>query len=244
MNSYLGVIPEELLRDDSLSANAKLLFAQITTTLEEDGSCTQSNIELAKSMSASDRAIRKWLEELKKNGYCEVVIEGKKRKILIQNKAEQIFQGGTNVPGKVERMFRVAILYLYNINNINNNTNKNNIKNNNVVVKKSKAKEFEEIVLNAYDHIVELFPKNFHPKDAKKKEQWLSVIDKMNRDDKVDPRTLYILVKLIRKDSFWRDQFLSLTKLKRRNKDGITYGQYFINRFRKELTDFYNDKKH
>ena len=238
--SFFGIMPESVRRDDLLSANAKLLFAEITSLLDDDGVCRKSNVELANVIRVSDRAIRKWLEELKKNDHIEVEMEGKKRMISLSKKAEQIFHGGTTVPHKVEQTFRVALYNIYNIYNINNTNNINNI----VATPKKPTKTFDKLIVDAFDHIVELFPKNFHPKNDKKRQEWMTVIDQMNRIDKVDPRTLYILIKLIRNDPFWRDQFLSLPKLRRPNKDGIQYGQYFINRFRKELEQFYHDQKH
>lgn len=64
------------------------------------------------------------------------------------------------------------------------------------------------------------FPEHLHPK---KEETWLDVIDKLNNIDKVPFQAICEIVKRTREDKFWGKNFLSLTKLRKTNKDGLKY---------------------
>lgn len=70
---------------------------------------------------------------------------------------------------------------------------------------------------------IKSFPKHLHPKKDK---EWLNVldtIDKLNRIELLPFEAIESIVKKTREDSFWSSNFLSLNKLRKRNKEGIYY---------------------
>ena len=69
-----GRIPRSLLRDPSVSRDARLLFGIIEDHCsKEDDAPWPSQEVLAEYMGASDRAVRNWLNELAKAGYLQVM---------------------------------------------------------------------------------------------------------------------------------------------------------------------------
>ena len=117
--------------------------------------------------------------------------------------------------------------------NINNNISYN-IKSN--INKSNSVKyDFSKNSIESYPHILSLFPKRFQPKNRKQKIDWLSVIDKLERIDGYDPRQVYYIVKKARDDDFWKDNFYSISKLRKKNKEGILYIDYFAERYGKNI---------
>ena len=89
--------------------------------------------------------------------------------------------------------------------------------------------------MDSYNHIVELFPKQTRPKTKTEKLKWLSELDKLQRLDGYNPRQIYLICSKVRNDNFWSQNFLSITKLRQKNKDGIKYIQSFEYKFAKDL---------
>jgi hypothetical protein len=103
------------------------------------------------------------------------------------------------------------------------------------VQEKEKEKEKEEVKLqvkdikeNVYSKEIhdcfkdckDYFPEHLHPKDDN---TWLDTIEKLNRIEKIPLETIQSIVKKTRSDDFWSANFLSLTKLRKKNKDGVMY---------------------
>ena len=61
------------------------------------------------------------------------------------------------------------------------------------------------------------------------------MIDKLERIDGYDPRQVYYIVKKARDDDFWKDNFYSISKLRKKNKEGILYIDYFAERYGKNI---------
>jgi len=89
----------------------------------------------------------------------------------------------------------------------------------------AKIKIFTADVENCFDEILKSFDTHLHPKTEKQKNDWLKTIDDLNRIDAHPFEVIFEVVKHIRTDSFWAKNFLSLTKLRTKNKEGT---QYFI----------------
>jgi hypothetical protein len=67
---------------------------------------------------------------------------------------------------------------------------------------------------------IEYFPHHLIPDGLA---PWIETIDKLNRIDKIPFEIIEQIVKKTREDNFWSKNFLSLTKLRKKNKDGIMY---------------------
>ena len=83
-------------------------------------------------------------------------------------------------------------------------------------------------VLDAFPHYVDLFDKKHQPRTNYQKNKWLECLEKIQRIDGYDLRELYQVVKRLREDQFWQTNFLSLLKLRNRDKNGILYVDRFM----------------
>jgi hypothetical protein len=70
--SFFTIIPISVLHDDSLSPNAKLLYAEITGLTKQTGYCWAQNQYFAKLYKTSERTIIRWINELQANGHISV----------------------------------------------------------------------------------------------------------------------------------------------------------------------------
>jgi hypothetical protein len=90
--NYYAIIPANVRYDDSLTANAKLLYGEITALCNEKGYCWASNDYFAQLYNVSKISVSKWISQLVKKGYLNSTIEYKqgtkqiiKRYLIINN---------------------------------------------------------------------------------------------------------------------------------------------------------------
>jgi predicted transcriptional regulator len=86
---------------------------------------------------------------------------------------------------------------------------------------------------NAFPHFVKLFDLRYQPKTTKQKEDWFVCLDRCVRIDKYDLDEIYLAVKSARDDDFWKNNFLTLLKLRNQDKNGIMFIHRFIENHRK-----------
>ena len=86
---------------------------------------------------------------------------------------------------------------------------------------------------NAFPHFVKLFDLRYQPKTTKQKEDWFVCLDRCVRIDKYDLDEIYLAVKSARDDDFWKNNFLTLLKLRNQDKNGIMFIHRFIENYRK-----------
>jgi hypothetical protein len=111
-----------------------------------------------------------------------------------------------------------------------------NLKNEKSSTKKEKDLiTFSQDVLDCYDECLEYFDVGLHPKE-KDVDNWLDTIKKLNRLEHLPFSDIVLLVKSARQDTFWAKNFLSLTKLRRKDKDKIPYWKVFVEKFKQEKT--------
>jgi hypothetical protein len=75
--SYYAIIPANVRYDKSLSANAKLLYGEITALCSGKGYCWANNQYFADLYGVSLRSISRWIASLEQGGYiyCKEVFE-------------------------------------------------------------------------------------------------------------------------------------------------------------------------
>lgn len=82
---------------------------------------------------------------------------------------------------------------------------------------------YPEGVYACYDICIKKFPENLVPKDNKTKKSWLDTIDKLKRIDDIPFDLIEKITEGARNSNFWSKNFLSLTKLRKKNDDGVSY---------------------
>lgn len=87
-----------------------------------------------------------------------------------------------------------------------------------------KVKTFSDDILKCFNNCLKYFPEHLHPKNNN---SWLDTIDKLNRIDKIPFSVIEEVVRKIRMDSFWGKNFLSINKLRNKNKEGVYYISVF-----------------
>lgn len=127
--SYYAVIPANVRYDSELTANAKLLYAEITALCNERGYCWATNNYFAKLYKTTPITISRWIKSLKDRGYIATEIIYREGTNAIDKRYIQICKEGINK----------------NVNRgINNNVKENNI-NNNIKINNMNEREINEI---------------------------------------------------------------------------------------------------
>ena len=99
--SYIGYIPKPIRHHPDLTPRDKLVYCEITATLDDDGICTKNNIYFANVSGCNKATVSASMTKLRELGCIDVIIEKdednqkfKKRYILL--KAVSNLQGGGN----------------------------------------------------------------------------------------------------------------------------------------------------
>lgn len=103
------------------------------------------------------------------------------------------------------------------------------VKVNDTVKDINKTKVYTEDVHDCFENCLRFFPEHLHPKD---KISWLDTIEKLNRIEKLPFNMIAEIVERTRNDDFWKKNFLSITKLRKKNKDDVPYITVFYERFK------------
>lgn len=80
--NYYAVIPADVRYAD-ISANAKLLFGEISALCNQEGFCWATNTYFAKLYKTTERTIQRWLQELAKNEFIDVRLTQEGRRIYM-----------------------------------------------------------------------------------------------------------------------------------------------------------------
>lgn len=95
---------------------------------------------------------------------------------------------------------------------------------------------FSKEVIDCYHNCIEYFNEDLKPKSVKEQDSWMDTIDKLNRLEHLQFSDIELLVKSARQDIFWSKNFLSITKLRRKDKDKVPYWKVFKEKFKYEKT--------
>lgn len=72
---YYAIIPAKIRYDEKLSANAKLLYGEITSLASKSGVCWASNEYFAELYKTTIRTIQRWIRQLEESGYIGISFE-------------------------------------------------------------------------------------------------------------------------------------------------------------------------
>jgi len=231
--NYYAVIPSTVRYDQNLTANAKLLYGEITCLTDQDGNCFAGNEYFAKLYEVSTVSISKWIAQLINANYITVKYVYKEDTKQIIKRIITLAVGGkeklttyiTKVNGGGKEKFKDNIdIYSthgdYNTHgNYNTHGSINNNNNNITTPTKLKTKEYAELTTKIYPYFLGLFEgENTVPKTTAQKEKWLDTIEYFKKH--YDLKEIYYAVKWARGDDFWRPNVLSVPALKTTAKNG------------------------
>ena len=97
---------------------------------------------------------------------------------------------------------------------------------------KVNVKERDINIIDTYEKCIKHFPASLHPSTDKLKNNWYDTIEKLNRIEKIPFDWIVKITARARGDDFWSKNFLTLTKLRNKNKDGIKYIKVFYENFK------------
>lgn len=223
---YFVIIPAKVRYHKKLTPNSKIIFGEILCLSQSTGKCFATNKHFADLYGKSEASISKWINELKDEGFVKIEYDkSNNRDIEIVDEIKKDLKENFKTPikEKLKTPLKENLKTEYTINSINNTSN-------NKTSNKPK-KVYDELYLKCLKNIPNLFPERFRPETKAEKEKWLDVIEWADKKKKHPPRELYITVSRALNDDFWKKNFMSLNKLKSKNKDGIYYLDIFITKF-------------
>ena len=159
--NYYAIISAEVRYDENLTANAKLLYAEITALLNMNGECFATNKYFSTLYKKSIVTISKWISELVSNGYVSTYYTYKGGTKEIDRRYIRILKGGIkeNEKGGIKENFKD------NNTSINTNTTYSNNKGR---FKKPTVNEIAEYCIERKNNIdAETFYDFYESKDWK-----------------------------------------------------------------------------
>ena len=121
-------------------------------------------------------------------------------------------------------------------NNVNNENNENN--ENKLPIKLDKV--YSKEINDCYNNCLNYFDIHLHPEN---KNSWLDTIDKLNRIDNIPFEVIENITRQTRQDDFWSKNFLSLNKLRQKQKSsGVKYIVVFNENFNNNKKTNNNEK--
>ncbi len=77
--NYYAILPATVRYDKSLTASAKLLYAEISALCNKEGRCWATNNYFAQLYGMDQRSIRRLVQSLVAQGYIKITIENKEK---------------------------------------------------------------------------------------------------------------------------------------------------------------------
>lgn len=214
--SYYAVIPAEVRYSNKLTANAKLLYGEITALADQQGNCTPTNRYFADLYQVSLVSVSKWIRQLEQEGFITTQLEYKKDSKEVEQRTINISAfTPTNISlippqeklGTPPKKSLRNNIYIYN-----NNTLDNNIYNNISNATKNKTVHFSPEVEKALAYFILLFEDlKTKPTSKAQREKWLQALAFIEKH--YDLKETYLAVKWARQDGFWKSNVLSLPPL-------------------------------
>ena len=203
------IIPSYIFRDKGISVGATGLYAYLFSHTAEQEITIQF---ICGHFKEGRDAIAAKINELIEQGYLERVKVTDKGKFKGYNyilKANRSRKNRDRKKPKSENPTQSNI-NIYNDNNIKSNITQT------------------EKMQKAFPHFVALFDSRYHPKTDAQIKKWKVCLDRCVRIDKYSLDEIYLAVKNARQSEFWKNNFLTLTKLRNHDKNGIMYIHRFI----------------
>ena len=258
-SAYYCIIPKTILHHPKLKANAKLIYAEIMSTLEEDGICTKPNIYFSKVLNISKNTASRSISELKQFGFIHVLIEleeGTEKfiKRYITPMQNFIWVNNDEHAPYTQNTIGVAnslagedaLTYIQNSQTLlynNNNIDKlyTNGKKNNTPLNKSITDEqlnyIKEIVNSFYQIQSSKFPHLYNnwKNDTDLINKSVNIIYDLIRLDNVDYKLIKKVLSWALQDRFWHNNLLSLKTLRSKSENGFTKWNNLLTKYKSKV---------
>lgn len=185
---------------------------------------------LANSTKLTRTSVNKILKTLESAGLIDrLEVDDPRVSAVNYRVSEKILQGVKNLTGGVNDLTG-------GVKKLNTIIQEDNTRDNTSIKKEIvERKNFNPAVgICAYE-CSKFFPEHLRPKTDSEIDGWRETIDKLNRIDNIPFQAIEQVVKWARSDSFWSANFLSLTKLRKKNKDGVPYIVVFAEKMRSTM---------
>ena len=101
--TYHTNLPPHVRFDEELSANAKLLYAEVKALCDQQGYCWASNHYLATLYGVQAKVVSRWIHQLRQREYIRIeVTQGNQRKIFVQG---DLLKMGSPPPNSGDSIF-------------------------------------------------------------------------------------------------------------------------------------------
>ena len=91
-SNYYAILPATVRYDKRLTANAKLLYAEITSLTHKTGYCYATNEHFADLYDVNQNTVREWMSQLEKAGYINREILYKENTKEVSERRIRIFE--------------------------------------------------------------------------------------------------------------------------------------------------------
>ena len=203
------IIPSYIFRDKGISVGATGLYAYLFSHTAQQEITIQF---ICGHFKEGKDAIAAKINELIEQGYLERVRVTDKGKFKGYNYILKANRKRLNRDRKKPKSENPpqSNINIYNDNNIKSNITQT------------------EKMQKAFPHFVALFDSRYHPKTDAQIKKWKVCLDRCVRIDKYSLDEIYLAVKNARQSEFWKNNFLTLTKIRNHDKNGIMYIHRFI----------------
>lgn len=176
MPAYYAVIPANVRYDSRVSANAKLLYGEITALCNEKGFCWATNGYFSELYNVSSRSVQRWISDLEALGYIKANVRYKIDGKTVDSRYISICDQVSPVVTKISPPCDKKVIPPHDKNVVENNTVYNNTSNkendniiNNIITKESKKQtkhrygEYKNVLLTdtEFDKLKEEYPTDY-----------------------------------------------------------------------------------
>lgn len=204
--SYFAIIPANVRYDKKLTANAKLLYGEITALANEKGYCWAGDRYFAELYGVSKTTIQSWIKALTDNGYItkELIYREGTKEILNRYIRIVAYPTQENLGTPTQENLRDNNT---SFNNTFNKTNKEEVE----TSSRKYSDEHFRLASKLQNNLMDDFPKEMKKADLDK---WADVIRLMEEKDQHTIEQIDYVLSWLPSNSFWFGNIRSAKKLR------------------------------
>lgn len=204
--SYFAIIPANVRYDKKLTANAKLLYGEITALANEKGYCWAGDRYFAELYGVSKTTIQSWIKALTDNGYItkELIYRECTKEILNRYIRIVAYPTQENLGTPTQENLRDNNT---SFNNTFNKTNKEEVE----TSSRKYSDEHFRLASKLQNNLIDDFPKEMKKADLDK---WADVIRLMEEKDQHTIEQIDYVLSWLPSNSFWFSNIRSAKKLR------------------------------